>query len=368
MSLGERLRAKLAEAARTDRGLAAFGARRHRYRLGPPLPEADLGAWEGEAGVALPTAYRTFLSQVGHGGAGPYYGLERLPEPPDAARLQAPSLAGDAAACEAWGEDYARLDGIEDVAASNALFDRLEATLLGGLLPLCQQGCGHFGALVLTGPVRGRIAYATEDFDNPGHTPFVPEEPDFLAWYERWLDEVIDGTLLQDGALWFGHLPGGPAETLVARWQGAAPPDRRRLLQGLAQKATLPATALDALEAGLEGAAGEEREALLMVLAKHDVNRVRDRLLSGREGLLPALKAIHWHAKELAAEAVPLIRRHMAPRPDAETFRFACYAIQTANDARAARDIVMPVARDAGHPFAGTARHTLQTMKLAVPA
>ena len=368
MSLAARLGAKLAEAARADRGLAAFGARRHRYRLGPTLDQAALAAWEREAGVTLPDAYRTFLAEVGHGGAGPYYGLDRLPEAPDAPRLGTPSIAGDQAACEAWGDDYERLGEIEDVEASNALFDRLEARLLAGLLPVCQQGCGQLGAVVVSGPARGRIAYATEDFDNPGHTPLLLEEPDFLAWYERWLDEVIDGTLLQEGPRWFGHLPGGPPGRLVARWQAADADERPRLLRALADKATLPADALDALEAGLGHATGEEREALLMALAKHDMARVRDRLLSGREGLPVALQAIHWHAKGLAAEAVPLIRRHMPPRPDAVTFRFACYVIEAAGDEAAARDLILPVARTPGHPQAGTARHALQNMKLTLPA
>ena len=59
-----------------------FGAGKHRYRLLPTAAEADVAAFEALIGVALPADYRTFITQLGDGGAGPYYGV--LPRsPPD---------------------------------------------------------------------------------------------------------------------------------------------------------------------------------------------------------------------------------------------------------------------------------------------
>ncbi|MFJ6784992.1 SMI1/KNR4 family protein [Streptomyces yangpuensis] len=50
---------------------AVFGARGHGFRLGPVLDEAQLRALEADLGAGLPAQYRSFLLQVGAGGAGP---------------------------------------------------------------------------------------------------------------------------------------------------------------------------------------------------------------------------------------------------------------------------------------------------------
>ena len=61
-----------------DRTLSIFGSRSHRYRLGPTLSVSALAEYEEHLGVQLPIEYRLFLIRIGHGGAGPYYGLFSL--------------------------------------------------------------------------------------------------------------------------------------------------------------------------------------------------------------------------------------------------------------------------------------------------
>ncbi|MEU4403630.1 SMI1/KNR4 family protein [Streptosporangium sp. NPDC023963] len=58
-----------------DTDLDLFGAREHRYRFKPPLDEATLEDVETRIGVRFPADYRTFLTRLGNGGAGPYYGV-----------------------------------------------------------------------------------------------------------------------------------------------------------------------------------------------------------------------------------------------------------------------------------------------------
>ncbi|KQV14540.1 MULTISPECIES: SMI1/KNR4 family protein [unclassified Kitasatospora] len=58
-----------------------FGAERgfgHEFRLEPPLSEAEVATAEEQLGLSFPPAYRTFLLEVGAGGAGPHYGLFSL--------------------------------------------------------------------------------------------------------------------------------------------------------------------------------------------------------------------------------------------------------------------------------------------------
>src|ERR1017187_6620631 len=64
---------KLGEAR--SRGPECFGPHSHGFVLRPPVPEAASTRFEEEDGVLLPEGYRAFLTRLGNGGAGPYYGL-----------------------------------------------------------------------------------------------------------------------------------------------------------------------------------------------------------------------------------------------------------------------------------------------------
>src|SRR3954471_13202596 len=66
---------RLADLDRRDQRRRVFGASSHDYKLDPPLPVAVIEAFEGRHGVSLPEDYRHFITEVGNGGAGPYYGL-----------------------------------------------------------------------------------------------------------------------------------------------------------------------------------------------------------------------------------------------------------------------------------------------------
>jgi len=59
-----------------------------------------------------------------------------------------------------------------------------------GLLPVCDAGSCDVVALVLDGPHRGRVAQVNLD---PVGLPFFIDEPNFLDYYERWLDEIVAG-------------------------------------------------------------------------------------------------------------------------------------------------------------------------------
>src|SRR5690606_39589432 len=48
------------------------------YKPGPRLSEREVIAFERKIGTELPVSYRTFLTDVGHGGAGPLSGLWEL--------------------------------------------------------------------------------------------------------------------------------------------------------------------------------------------------------------------------------------------------------------------------------------------------
>jgi hypothetical protein len=72
------IRDRLAMVRELDPKLRIFGADRHRYQLAPPIDAARLAEVGARFGVALPDGYRAFVTELGDGGAGPYWGLHPL--------------------------------------------------------------------------------------------------------------------------------------------------------------------------------------------------------------------------------------------------------------------------------------------------
>lgn len=167
------------------RGLSCFGSDSHRFALNPPLPETDLQAFEAGHGVRLPDDYRAFLLHAGNGGAGPYYGIFPLNKWADFADWKCEDISDDYLARTSllvrgmkWPPS--RLDDFDDLCVYQ------------GTLSLGSRGCTLATLLVISGPNAGRVVYVDGDENSP---PYVVREPDFLAWYERWLDELLHGSM-----------------------------------------------------------------------------------------------------------------------------------------------------------------------------
>ncbi|WP_431265901.1 SMI1/KNR4 family protein [Roseateles chitinivorans] len=199
-----RILAKLAQAKAADPKLEVFGSNTHGYALHAPAKPQALNDFEARLAITLPTAYRQFLLDVGNGGngsnssgAGPFYGVYGIGNSMGA--MQGDSLAKAVAkpcvlspgmSPADWDALVAHvgLDGKLDDEA----YDQAVDTLFGGLLPIGSQGCSMYHGVVLNGPYRGRVVNFDMERSGP---PVFAFEPDFLAWYERWLDEVIAGDL-----------------------------------------------------------------------------------------------------------------------------------------------------------------------------
>ncbi|MFI9276229.1 SMI1/KNR4 family protein [Kitasatospora sp. NPDC052896] len=179
-----------------------------RFRLDPVLSPADVAELEERIGVELPQEYRTFLLQVGAGGAGPGWGIytaqlrpgyplwsghnadtadySRLAEPFPAAPLEPAVLRALLAQCPQEGDD-------RDLAHLDAL-GRWNEAVWGpdrtvGAIPLCSLGSAREQWLVLSGPERGGI-WTDERADHGDLAP-VPDGSGgtvtFARWYLDWL-------------------------------------------------------------------------------------------------------------------------------------------------------------------------------------
>ena len=69
---------KIRELKNLDRLYSTFGSNRHKYELNKPKTEVEIKEFEMANNISLPIEYRDFIKIIGNGGAGPYYGLEKI--------------------------------------------------------------------------------------------------------------------------------------------------------------------------------------------------------------------------------------------------------------------------------------------------
>ncbi len=266
----------------------AFGEQAHGFRLSPPLPEAEVAAFEAEHNVRLPDSYRAFLTTIGNGGpgrfgdagTGPYYGLLPLrnwdyalveeaihevlatPFPIDLGRT--------------YGKDWLAEAGLDE-----------DGEWFPGAVALCEQGCGYMGLLVVSGPARGRVVY-TMDVER---APFFVSL-DFLDWYEGWLDEIAAGI----DSTWYGGLAAGDTGTLIGELRDAGRGDERRarVALTLGTRIDQPGVRLALRDAVSGDGPVGMRVAAVAVLAKHATPQDEPALLAALDDEEPRLRAVAW--------------------------------------------------------------------------
>lgn len=222
-----RVREGLAELGRLDPGYRLFGASTHRYALAPPVEPQLVEAVETALGAPLPEGYGRFLTELGDGGAGPYYGVlplegsvlraaamtgRRVPKGTPASELVEglPAFVRDfpleadvdfaevVGAPTDWDEQVALLEADPDYEARwDELRDEHRASPFdGGWIPISDYGCGDLLFLVLRGPRRGTVWANGLD----SATGLYSLEVGFEELYERWLGDALDRARSKDFA------------------------------------------------------------------------------------------------------------------------------------------------------------------------
>ncbi|MGG4103664.1 HEAT repeat domain-containing protein [Paenibacillus lautus] len=261
-----RVREKLKQAAAADPNCQVFGARIHQYRLYEPLRQAELAQFEQQHGVKLPDAYRVFLTEIGNGGAGPYYGIHPLGKKQviGLERIHEPSVLRSAAREDQAAGKMTKLCLDNDI--DDEAYDEAMAEWCQGLLNIGEQWCGYETMLIVTGEYRGKVVYL--DLDQT--RSFFTYEEHFLDWYERWLDETIAGY----ESAWFGRRRGGDAQALMKLYHTEREEYTRfEALEGMLKLPSIaPETADFLVNQYKRGPANIPRLAL-QVLAKMDFDR-----------------------------------------------------------------------------------------------
>ncbi len=207
----------------------------------------------------------------------------------------------------------------------DAAYDEALDTLFGGLLPVGSQGCSIYHGLVVNGPFAGRVVNFDMERSAP---PVFAFEPDFLAWYERWLDEVIAGDLLQEGPSWFGYTRGGPeAEQLAGCLGSENAKAAQEHLAGLLSKKRLSNATLDALVQHRHD--WEHRSLVCQVICKHDYVKAQPLLAElAAEEPSAFLKCLHWYARDHAPQWKGEVLAIASSIGDLETFQFFTYVLE----------------------------------------
>ena len=205
--------ARIRDAMKTLAGAPrdVFGAIGHRFLLRPPRPEADVAAFEARHGVALPGDYRDFITQVGDGGAGPYYGvfplgwrdanvgdgLERWREGDGFVG----SLSRPFPLIEPWN-DLIGMPDEELSTANEAEYERKyeafeerywDSSRVDGAIPICHKGCALRLWLVVSGSEAGRL-WDDRRAEQRGLSPLLLKSgarATFSSWYEEWLEDAL---------------------------------------------------------------------------------------------------------------------------------------------------------------------------------
>ncbi|MFT6138201.1 MAG: hypothetical protein ACJAUJ_001292 [Salibacteraceae bacterium] len=314
----ERIKTKLPIAKEKDPSFIVFGANKHKYAANKPASNNEAEEFEKKYNVKLPECYKTFLTEIGNGGvsymnssAGPFLGIfplgvgtnELIGQPEKYFSnncVLEPNMSDDF-----WQNLIAKLEIDEDISDEDYEFER--AKVFGGILPIGSQGCTYLHGIILNGAYKGKVVNLDMDFQKPKFT----HENNFLDWYERWLDEVLDGTLMQDGPTWFGYGIGGSPENLFFKWKKSdSDGEKQIILNAILGKAYINPSLLKEIEKSyiLE----PDNYMLLKIIVKSNYDLSLKYLLKLSEtNFLKVIEIIRLHALEKGIEWIDSIDRNI---------------------------------------------------------
>lgn len=205
----------LNELDRRDAKRELFGSIGHRYKLRPPLPASVIDAFEKKHGLALPQDYRYFITEIGDGGAGPYYGVFPFGQHDDGhghCAWDHGRLIGDLskpfAHVTGWNLPRSFWDDRPEPSPDMPLEeeDRLmqawdseldekywNPSLMNGAIPICHLGCAQRQWLVVNGEQRGYV-WSDDRADEKGLYPIRDDSGDqmtFSGWFTSWLFDAL---------------------------------------------------------------------------------------------------------------------------------------------------------------------------------
>jgi len=191
-------------------GAKTLGSDEHGFKLNPPLNERTVLGFEQTYGISLPDDYRSFLTAIGNGGAGPFYGIFPLGQFDSAGNGLVSWSEGDGFVASlrlpfrlqgAWND--ISLYPAEELLTKDETeywkqIEKFEAAYwdssrMNGAIPISHMGCALRVWLVVTGE-EGGFLWRDGRADNSGLSPLLLRDgskAQFASWYLEWLDHAL---------------------------------------------------------------------------------------------------------------------------------------------------------------------------------
>lgn len=180
----------LEKAKKADPNYQVFGSDWHKYQLNPPVSMGEVLKLEEDFKIKLPPDYVYFLTQIGNGGAGPYYGLYSLDELRKKQYCTQqdhtlPPLIDVSLSREMWNELMEQMDTDDEI------FVEIEKRVNAGVFVIGTQGCTYDNLLMCRGSESGKIVYI--DWNLESDYPPVLTRMSFWEWYIGFFEDIIAG-------------------------------------------------------------------------------------------------------------------------------------------------------------------------------
>ena len=220
-------------AGKKDGTREIFGSSKHGYKLNPTVTREEVRRFEARWHLTLPDEYVFFLTKVGNGGAGPYYGLYSLENLNRYNEYLGFYDARDKEALPPFIDrnmspvNWARaMEEMEDINDDNEYDVRMKQ-VCSGLLVIGTQGCTYDNLLMWKGSERGKIVYIDWNME-PEYGPFLTGLT-FLEWFEQYFLEILAGHNLTS----YGYISLKSQQELRKEYGGAVlTEDKLRILAG----------------------------------------------------------------------------------------------------------------------------------------
>jgi SMI1 / KNR4 family (SUKH-1) len=200
-----RISSKIVTLKNTDKDLTLFGSSHHQYKLNEIISTEEITKFEQQYGITLPKDYVGFVTTLGNGGAGPYYGLEPFgnslfadldnksmdtllnPSKPFLHtvpwNLEFSTLFDHEINAEEYENEYVKFE--------EQYFDKEQ---MNGAIAICNCGCASSINLIVHGQEYGNI-WTDDRAGGMGILPSFElgnkDKISFLDWYELWLDNSM---------------------------------------------------------------------------------------------------------------------------------------------------------------------------------
>ncbi len=188
-----KLKRAVERAKNKDKELKVFGASSHKYEFNEVTTLEKVKEFENKYNIKLPEEYIYFLTEVGNGGTGPFYGIYPLEKLRYEGTIKTEKFdegkepfISDNLTIEEWNELSKAYEEAEEEHD-----DKIFEKIMENVLPIGTQGCTYDNLLILSGKNKGKIAYI--DYNMMlDYKPFILNM-NFFEWVIKYFGEIEKG-------------------------------------------------------------------------------------------------------------------------------------------------------------------------------